>query len=140
MRKFLKWFSIIFGVLILLIGGVLTYAVTHLDDITRFQPLRVGQVLVVVEQLYAGLGRLNKRMSLGQCDMRDNRILDQAGHQDRRVFPATDGQRQLILVEPTFTTRIVHKIHAFQIDSSQRTDKGGRGAPGLTRITRRTSR
>jgi hypothetical protein len=111
-----------------------------LDDIARFQPLRVGQMLVVVEQLRVGLGRLNKRMSLGQRDMRNNGILGQAGHQDRGVFPTADGQRQLMLVEPAFTARITDKIHAFQIGSSQRTDKGGRGTPGLTRITRRTSR
>ena len=84
-------------------------------------------MLVIVEQLRLGLGRLYERMSLGQCDMRNNAILGQAGYLYRGLLPTTDGQRQVMLAEAVLAACIADKVHALQIGSSQRTDRGGTG-------------
>ena len=96
----------------------------------------------VVQHLRA-FGGLHEQLVLVHADIR----LDAgrtSGQNDAAAL-AADGERQVARLETALAERFAHNQHGFleklgQILSSQRTMTGGNAAPGITVISRRTSR
>ncbi len=97
-------------------------------------------MLVIVKQLGSSFRRLYESMALGQPDVCHDLAIGQPGHDDAAMLRTADRQWHLLFAQLTLTLRVVNKIDAAQIASSQRTSTGGRDAPGRTLITLRTSR